>query len=431
MAAKRRIEVDDYFLSPINPTATADQRDLEALCVRVAQMAEVQDGTKRMAQRWRTIAGRDITAEAETRFDELVEEFAFNYIMKAANSDPNHPRIMHHLYGPPHEWFGLKVPGSRGSGGDGPDQSYCFFPVDGRSRFELQGRVLDPQIGDVPFILAGNLSLTMTLGRLGWNEVDIGEDGSFVITLDPLPANGRRNHIRLPLESRYVFIRDCRADWRQTPCAYRLRRLDPPTAPPLAIEEIADRAVRYMWDDVPAMYWYMRTFAALEPNVVTQPFHTGNIAGLVQQLISFVRLELKDDEAYVVTFEPGGSPFRDLVVHDFWFRTIDYWKRQSSLNIGQAVENSDGTTTYVISIADPGVHNWVDACGFHQLLVVHRWQAMKRAPKEGEAPWAVGKLVKLCDLDAALPPRTKRVDADERRRQLADRRDSFFTRYAL
>jgi len=267
------------------------------------------------------------------------------------------------------------------------------------------------------------------LNSLDWQDVKINPDGTFIVTLDPMPANGRSNHIQTKLEARWLFIRDCRADWRQTVNAYRIKRLDSPAAPPMTTDQIAERAARFMVDDVPAMYWFMRVFAVLEPNAVTEPFGTGNIGGLVSQNICFIRLKLADDEAYVVTFGSGNAPFRDVVLQDFWFRTIDYWKHTSSMNNAQGVLNSDGSTTYVMSIRDPGVHNWIDTVGFHELLVVHRWQGLSRNPTPETKPWAKGELVKLADLDKALPKGMKRVTADERHQQLAERLETFNLRY--
>lgn len=431
MSRKNVLEVDDYFLSAINPTATRDQQDLEALCIQVFAMPKVQTAKRAAAERWRTLIGRDITPEALARLDELSEEFAFNYVMKAANSDANYPRIVHHLYGPPHEWFGKKVPGSRASGGDGPDQSYTLIPVDGYARFELQGQKLDPGIGDVPFMLLGNISLTMTLGGLLWRDIDFDADGRFVITLDSEPANGRPNHIQTTLEARYLFIRDCRSDWRQIPNAYRFKRLDPPTRPPLTIEQIAERASRYMWDDVPAMFWFLRTFAVLDTNAITTPFNTGAVGGLVSQMIAFARVRLADDEAYVVTIGSGNAPFRNIVLHDSWFRTIEYWKHTSSMNNAQGIPNADGSTTYVISIQDPGVHNWLDMVGLHEVLVVHRWQGLPVDPGSDGLPWTEGRVVKLDELNKTLPQAMRRVTPAERAQQLTERLETFKLRYAV
>ena len=420
---------DPHFLSKTNPLATVDQRDLEALALRIFQMPIVLKAKSRAADHWKTIVGRNITTEALARFDELVEEWAFNYTLKAVNSDANYPKVLGHLYGPPHEWFGMKVPGSRASGGDGPDNHYRIIPIDANARYEIHGRRFDPAPADVPFSLTGNMSLTMTLGILEWQDVQVNPDGTFVITVDPKPANGRKNHIQTKPGALYIFIRDCRADWRQIPNAYRVKRLDPPTSLPLTIDQMAERAALTMVDDVPALYWFMSVMAGVETNTITPPFNIGAIGGLVSQKISFARLNLSDDEAFVATIGSGDAPFHDFVLQDFWFRTFNYWNHTSTMNNSQGVTNADGSTTYVVCARDPGVHNWIDTLGFHELLIVNRWQGFPRNADPDRLPWAKGKLVKFTDIDQVLPGDMKRVTPTERDKQLAERLAQFQLRY--
>ncbi|HEY1973045.1 MAG TPA: hypothetical protein VGH89_34190 [Pseudonocardia sp.] len=428
-AATSLVTPDGHFLSATNPLATAEQRELERRALRILAMPPVVAGRDAMANRWRTIAGREVPAEAWRRFDELVEEFAFNYVLKAVNGDPNHPRLLGMIWCPPHEWFGLKVPGSRGSGGDGPDQHYAFFPVDANARYEVTGRHFVPGAADVPVTLIGNPSFTMTLGSLDLRQVPVAGDGTFRFTVGPEPADGRVDHLRTAPGAMYVFMRDCRADWVEVPNAYRVRRLDPPTGPPWTDEQVATRAAQIMVEDVAPMFWFMRVFAGLEPNTVTTPFGTGGISGLVSQKISFARLRLPDDQAYVFTMGGGGAAYRDIVLHDYWFRTIEYWRRTSSMNNAQGISNDDGTTTYVVAHADPGVHNWLDPAGLHELLVVHRWQGLPDPPGPDGPASAHGRLVDLADLDSVLPAGVVRVTPEQRRAQVEERLRSFLLRF--
>ena len=184
-----------------------------------------------------------------------------------------------------------------------------------------------------------------------------------------------------------------------------------------------------MIDDVPAMYWFMRIFGVLASNSVTTPFDTGSIGGLVSQQISFIRLQLGDDEAYVVTFGSGSAPFRDVVLHDYWFRTFPYWEHTSSFNNAQGMRNSDGSTTYVITHKDPGVHNWLDTLGFNDTLVVHRWQGLTPVLGVEGRPWAEGKLVNVKDLYTALPADIQRVTPEQRQQRLQERAEQFQLRY--
>jgi hypothetical protein len=429
MPLPSKVLTDDYFLSSSNPTATSDQWQLEALALRCLDTPVVIQARQNVAMRWKTIVGQDLTEEMTRRFDELLDEYMFRYILAATNSDSNYPKVLAHLYAPPREWFGMKVPGTRGSGGDGPDNNYTVIPVDHVARFELIGQHFANGLGDVPFTLTGNLSLSMTINSLDWQDVEIDENGRFVITIDPDPANGRPNHLQTDAGVRYLFIRDCRSDWRQIPNAYRIKRLDPPASPPLTEAQIARMGARFAIDDVPAMYWFIRTFAGLEANLFNPPFATGSIGGLVSQMISFARLDLAEDEALILTTGTANAPFRDLVAMDGWFRTFDYWNQTSSFNNSQSHANADGTVTYVVAHRDPGVHNWVDTTGYHQLLMVHRWQGLREDTGSTEKPWVRSSLVKFDDLDSVLADGIKRVSSEERRQQIEARQQAFFLRY--
>lgn len=423
-SAPELLLADECYPCPRNPLVTTAQKRLEAMALRVMQTPVVRRARDEVARRWKILAGPQAPAEAWSRFDELVEEFAFNDVLKAVNSDANHPQVLGMLWAPPREWMGQRLPGSRGSGGDGPDNHYALIPVDGAARFEINGQRFDPAPADVPFTLIGNSAITITLAMLEWRDIVCDDDGRFVITLGPEPADGRHNHIQTPVDARYLFVRSCRADWRQIPVALSVRRLDPPTRAPLSEDEMAALAARSMIDNVVAMYWFMRVFENLPANAITAPFCTGEISGLVTQMISFLRLELADDEAYVVTISAGDAAFRDIVLHDYWFRTIDYWKYQTSLNNAQGRTDAAGNTTYVICAQDPGVHNWLDTRGLRHLLVVHRWQAMPRDPDRAP-PQTQGRRVKLHELAAALPPDITRVTPEQRGAQLRERQASY------
>jgi len=420
---------NSHFLSKTNPTANVDQRDLEALGIKVLETPAVQKAKQQAAGRWKSVVGPGITEEALLRFDELIDEWTFNYVLKAVNSDPNYPKVLNHLYGPAHEWFGMKVPGSRGSAGDGADQNYILIPVDGYARFELHGRRVDPDIADVPFTLIGNNSLTMSMGMLDWKDVQRDSDDTFTITMDPESANGRRNHLQTNIDVKYLFIRDCRSDWRQSANAYRIHRLDPPTAPPFTLDQLADRSARYIGDDIPAIYSFKRTMDMIPINVVTPPFNTGTIGGLETQSMVFMHPKLEDDDAFVITVGPANAAFRSLTAYDVWFRTFDYWKHTSCMNNSQSTPNQDGSTTYVISIKDPGVYNWIDPAGFNEFYLLHRWQGLPKNPGSEGEPWIKGELVKLNDIEALLPEGMKRVTTEERKQQLAERLETFITRY--
>ncbi len=209
-----------------------------------------------------------------------MREWTFHYLLLALNYDTNYPKVLGHGYGPPHNWMGMEVPGCRGLGtAENPDNHYSFIPVGVNSPMEIHGKVQDPAIEDVNFHITSNHSQAHNVCGLTWREIRVADDGTFVITMDREPANGRPNHLQLTPDSKRLFIRDSRKDWNQRPNAYRVRRVDPPTAPPLSVDEQVEMAFRTIIDDVPFNFWFRMMVGYLEPNTVKGPEVTSNFGG--------------------------------------------------------------------------------------------------------------------------------------------------------
>ena len=103
-----------------------------------------------------------------------------------------------------------------------------------------------------------------------------------------------------------------------------------------------------------------------KPNELPNP--TSNAEFLATQLQSAGYFQLADDEALVVTINPGNAGYFTVPVTNDWTITDNYWDEQTSLNIAQALENCvagvcDGSYTIVISKTDPHVANWVSTGG--------------------------------------------------------------------
>ena len=99
----------------------------------------------------------------------------------------------------------------------------------------------------------------------------------------------------------------------------------------------------------------------------------------------------------------------------------------SCLNNSQVKPNPDGTCTYVLSMVDPEVHNWINTVGMDDGWFQLRWQIVP----ENQIPQVLSmKLVKLDELDKALPPGTPKVSLIERRGQIQERVDTYHLRSA-
>jgi hypothetical protein len=136
---------------------------------------------------------------------------------------------------------------------------------------------------------------------------------------------------------------------------------------------------------------------------------------------------LEDDEAFVVDINDGGARYFTVPISNVWGTTLGIKDRTASLNKAQSRPNPDGTWTYVISNADPGVHNWVDPCGLSEgILTLRMAEFPDQRPTDGLA--ASGRVVKLADLEAELPPGSSEVNAAERSQQLARRAAAYARR---
>ena len=428
---------DSFFLSEVNRTATVEQRDLEALALVLLDSPVVVAARENAEMRFRILAGEHNShapAEAFVGIEAKMREWAYHYLLLALNSDPNYPKVLGHGYGPPHNWLDMEVPGCRGLGtAENPDNHYIFIPIDLHGRFELHGKVQRPAIEDVNFWLTSNLSQSINVTGLNWRDVRVEDDGRFVITIDREPADGRHNHLQSTVDTQWLFVRDSRKDWNQRPNAYRIRRLDPPTAPPLTVEEMGLIAKRFIVDDVATNFWFRAMAGFLERNTLSEISLSSGYGGMATQKLMRGRLCLADDEAYVLTLGSGGSDYWVMVLYDWWLMSGNYWRTTSSLNDHQSVANQDGSHTLVFSIRDPGVYNWVDTEGLHESLFMNRWQ-MLPTDADGLAlgePWAKGELVKLDDLRRVLPEGTKWVTPQEREQQLAERLASFNRRHEV
>jgi hypothetical protein len=226
-----------------NPAATAEQRELEALAIRLLKTDPVKRAKQVVASRWKTIVGpSNITAEAQASIGALIDEFTFRYVLLAAGSDPNFPHVVGSEFSPAHHWFGTAVPGSRSGGAENPDNYYAVIPVQYGSSYEIRGRRFQPTPADMPLSVSGNPSLTMTLGTIDMNQINLRRDGSFTLSVSPDPAKGDPNHVQTLPGAMYLFLRYSRSDWRQVPDGLQVRKVDRPTARRWTQAQIATRA---------------------------------------------------------------------------------------------------------------------------------------------------------------------------------------------
>jgi hypothetical protein len=359
-----------------------------------------------------------------------IEELAFLVALETVDSDPRRPRVVQ-ISMSPHAWFGTNVPGGRW-GIDNPDTQYFLVPLEASSSYLISGKRHAPGPVDSNFSFS-SLDRWSTLGNIGQSQLQIASDGSYTITLDRTPANGRPNHIQLTEGGDCLLIRNTLADWnRENIDSLEVKRITgpPPGAVPTddALERTIVARLTSVLDRV--IENLQAPVFKVPVNVLPQPGKPGDKAGfLVTQRNALGHFRLAADEAIVATINPGGAAYSTLPVTNVWGVTPNYWQHQSSLNNRQAIPNPDGTITVVVSGWDPEVANWVDTSGLEEGIIMLRWQALPGEASPADAPGVHAILVKRKDLPAALPEGIVRYSVAERKAQLKRRESGFSRRF--
>jgi hypothetical protein len=358
-------------------------------------------------------------------FERAFEEVMFSATIWSSNQDPLRPKVTC-ITRLEHDLHGVRVPGSRW-GIDNPDSIYRVIPVSGDERYEIRGRVGEHRMTENYFTLWDDAMGTE--GLLDGHDLVTGADGSFVVTVDAEPAGGRANHVQSTAKAHEFYIRDVMLDWAtDDPNWLEVVRLGPPpSTAPLTTDEQAERTAGYMRRFAEFSHGLSKGMTSGEPNRFHLAYSADRGGALRNQVYVGGHFRLEDDEAFVIDLDDGGAAYFTVPVSNVWGTTMGIVDRTGSLNKAQSEPNADRTWTYVLSNADPGVHNWIDPGGLTEgILTLRMAEFPDRRPLEGLA--ASGRVVKLADLDSALPAGTREVTAAQRATQLAERAAGYLRR---
>ena len=417
-----------------SPVGTPEQIAAETLALKLMQSPEVmqqRQENEKFLREEPAAAKPDGKRTLQRAADEMAYAVA---VVVAGNRDPDHPAAIW-TFTAPHTWYGKKIPGS-GAGFDNPDNAYRVILVDGASKYDITLRprgplpkmfslyLYDSIIGDSP-----KRNFDIALAGFRESELKPQADGSFRITMDGDPANGRDNHMQSPTDARSIIIRNMLDDWgQQMPLDIDIKRVSGPEfgkpAKVLNEHELAQRTAEILKGTASTIVGMTRkNFTRVsEPNTVSKPFTRGGGWGYSARG-TFV---LKDDEALLLTVNNPPGQYLGIQVTDLWLRSVEHVSANGSLNNHQAEPNKDGSYSYVISIRDPGVRNWLHTGGMHEGEFLFRWQDLP--PGIADTTIRETKVVKLADLTALLPDMTK-LTPQQRKAQLRDRGRQYARRY--
>jgi hypothetical protein len=321
---------------------------------------------------------------------------------------------------------GRQIRGSRW-GIDNPDSIYRVIPIAGDERYLIHGRVAERRMAENYFTLWD--AKMNSVDVLSGHALVLDADRRFTISVDSEPANGRPNHIRSAPEAKEFYIRDVMLDWaRDVPNELSIERLGaPPATPPLSEKAQAELTASTMAYFAEFTQKLSRGMLRGAPNAFALPYSTDQGGALRKQVYIGGNFRLEEDEALVIDIEDGGAAYFVVPTSNVWGTTFDIVNHTSSLNKAQSVPNADGSWTFVLSLKDPGVHNWIDTCGFRTGILTLRMAEFPGGRIEGKLS-ARSRVVALSRLEKELPAETKWLSAAERSRQLAERAAAYARR---
>lgn len=460
-------------IAAVSPLGTAQQlaaeqiaaQTVDSLPVQLAKLVLRFGFLNAAQQQFNLVGGPD--QENLAQLNRAVDEYAMGAAFQQQLLNSMDPTVVMQV-APPHGWYGQDVDGSRILY-DNPDTIYRFMGVNRTSTYVITGRFANLTDGvreNTNFSLLTGLQGT-TAQNISGRDLVVNPDGTFTITVSAAPGVPGENHIQLTSDSTLIATRNTLSDWaNQEPMSLSIQRVSgppnslfsqfggfalpvigplvantpllttlvsliPPLAdPPPLLRGVVTAGIMLLGIQREAQYMAVATTdpetgARIRPNVLKNP--TRNAEFLATQLQSAGYFQLADDQALVLTIDPGDATYFVVPVTNDWTITDDYWDQQTSLNNVQA-KAIDGVYTIVISPTDPGVANWVSTGGLNQGTISIRFQDLPLDPTH--LPTVQSQVVLLSQLPNVLPANTIYVTPAELAAQLVARKAGFDNRFA-
>ena len=308
------------------------------------------------------------------------------------------------------------------------DNSYEIAYIRGSGTYRIFGKrgttkLMYLQVG-AGTLGVGDLTRHKMLGDLNVDDCEIADDGTFEVILSPQrPAGytGAWMQLDPTRDDSFVWVRRVSYDWlNEVDGQLSIMRLDQPIAKQeLTAQELAENLVftaESVRDDVLAMLRVMNEqIEGVEVNKFADVSGSFGSAGISGQAYTHGVIKVGDDEAWIAECAiPDGCTYWSVQLMDYAYSALNGMYAQTSINGHTAIADPDGLVRIVVSARDTGAANWLDTLGLERVQIRFRWFA-------SSAPSITSRVVRLEELDAALPAYTARVTADERQEALRKR----------
>jgi hypothetical protein len=306
-----------------------------------------------------------------------------------------------------------------------PDDTYFNAHLNATGTYHIVGERGSVKILSFSFgrgVMGTKDQIGKSLGYFDVDDLDIGADGRFELTVSAQrPAGHLGNWIALPAEADYILVRQRSYDWGvERDARLAIERLDAPPIKPRPPAFQIDRDLREVLGGFAtrlSRMWIKYQNTILERGLVNKLELTDFGGAVPVQWYWQGLFQLDPDEALILeTVLPRKHRYWNVQLNDELWNAVDFIYRQSSLNGHQARIDADGKFRAVISLEDPGIHNWLDPGGTRQGMLIGRWYDCDSHP----VPTLTR--VPMRTLRQHLPPDTPSVTATERVAALRTRR---------
>ena len=402
---------------------TSDQERFELRALEILAHPRMRNAVAAERTRWLGLTPpRQDMANA---FERYYPEVVFGAIIWSLNCDSERPAVVT-ISRVPHRLRGHIIPGSRW-GIDNPDTVYRVIPISGAERYIIRGRVAEKRLTENYFTL-WDASMG-TVDVLDGKALVLDPDGRFEITVDADPKGGRPNHIRSTPEAREFYIRDVLMDWaHESVNELSIERLGgAPSRPAPTFDEQVDAAIAMLTKNIDNTIRWNAQARDKPVNLFDFTIDRDSDGALRNQLYIMGHFDLSPEEALVIDVGLGGAGYFLAPISNWWGTTNEIIHRNGSLNLSQSERNPNGNLTYVVSLKDPGVHNWLDPCGMAEGILTLRWAEFADG-RPGTGFGATSRVVPLAHLKTELHPDTRWLTQSERHTQLQARAASYVRR---
>jgi hypothetical protein len=316
-----------------------------------------------------------------------------------------------------------------------PDFKYGMFHLDPEGTYRVRGHrgdaeFIDLQQQDGWYGKSSGANQIVTRVNTTFAEIDSGidSDGYYEFVLSAEKRSGHWWKLEEGVDA--LFIREFYVDFNTKPrtATFFIDRIDTRPSTSTAVGDV-DEAV-FRLQSLSRMQDYLNlclrmgsAFPEGDNSFREERYDQGG--GQLNQRYFQARYSVAADEALIVSWPvPEDCRFWSFALYNDYWQVLNYGSRQTHLNKGMVELGDDKIARIVISHSDPGLQNWIDVDGHNTGILLGRAKICEAASLP-----TLGK-VKFKELERSLPKTVKRVSADERRVQLAARREHYLYRYS-